>query len=396
MKNIVIPNFFKRIGAAFMDASLFGAIFIILYLAVSPLVMNGVFHYYDITDQIYDYEVFSHLFVDDKNDALTEVKDFTDEINESNLSYSYIGNLYTDKRVDANYVISHIEYYYVHYLTGENIELPTNVTTKTYDVDKDHMRNPNFNEAITVNELSGLPKDIYTVNFVKEVIFENKDYLTINEEGHIVLVENADQDNIRSFISSKINETGNHLVNSTYFSKLSNKRNILNYANIFACYIPPFLFVYLLFPLIFKNGQTLGKLSLGLCLVNKEGYKVTRPQVLLRFICFFVEITLFTFILSIHWLYSLATLGVGIVALMIATLISKKNRSLHDFLAGTIVIDYKKSTFFKNANEEAMYIEDMNKHLEDYSSSPIVDSKVIQIGSKVIDENEPKESVDKE
>lgn len=396
MKNIVLPHFFKRFLAAFMDAALCFFLFALLYYVVTPPVRNWIFHYNDLTDEIYDYRVGSHLHVVVNDTTIIEVKDYTDEVNESNRdSIRYLGDLYEGGNVDTNYVLSHLQYYFCNFLTGENIEIPAVADPNSFDIDGSHLRNKYYNETTTVGEKSGLPKDIYTVSFVKDTILEGKDYLEVAEDGILRIKEGTKVDNIKSFIKEKIDDSTLNLYSQRCYLDPYSKREILSLVSVFVSYGIAFSFVYLLFPMVLRNGMTLGKLSTGLCLVNKLGYKVTRPQVLLRFICFFVEISLFTFIIGIHWFTSMATLGVGIVALLIATLISKQKRSLHDFLAGTMVIDHNKSVFFKDANDEAMYEEDMNKHLKEYSEGPIIDAHVIQVGGKVI-EKEEKETVDKE
>ena len=90
-------------------------------------------------------------------------------------------------------------------------------------------------------------------------------------------------------------------------------------------------------------------------------------------------------------LTSLATLGIGILILLIATLISKDKRAPHDYAAMTIVIDEQKSVWFDSAEEEIKYADELEAKMAKYKNTKIIDKKVIQVGSTIIDEDVKKE-----
>lgn len=95
------------------------------------------------------------------------------------------------------------------------------------------------------------------------------------------------------------------------------------------------LVVYLILPLILKEGRTLGKLLLSLSVVSKDGYALQWWQFLLRF----VGITL-TFVLAIYTI-------LGSILISYTFMIFSKNyRALHDFLAISRVVDKKQSLIF--------------------------------------------------
>lgn len=115
--------------------------------------------------------------------------------------------------------------------------------------------------------------------------------------------------------------------------------------------------IYLLFPVIFKNGQTLGKKILKLGLANNEGYKFHNRQLLMRFmpygVCSLAIMLPFWNNMMVIFIILLIILLVSF-ALMMA---SPKRASLHDFCARTIVIDRKTSIIFNDFVEEAEYLE---------------------------------------
>lgn len=395
MKKIVKPNFFKRLFAALMDGLFFAVSFLSISFFVMPHVLNWTMNYSGIKAILTRYQHASHLYIvmqeNDKGKSdYIEVKDWTTKLDSSR---TYI-TIQLDELniVEPNYLLSHLQYYYTNFLTGKNIELPSDTQDYHFEPEKDYFVSPEYQNEITVDGVSYKQSEYYTNDFFKEKILENKEEYKLNEETGLFEYTGVDVDASKKYLKSKIYDARKHLYYSDFHVSYNRTLIIGDLIRYIPPYIIMFCIVYLLFPMIFKNGQTLGKITFSIGLVNKNGYKVTRPQILLRFLFFFMEITLFTFIVGfLNWA-SIATLGVGVTGLLIATLISKENRSLHDYVAGTMVCDIKKSVFFKNIDEEEQYVADVNKHVEDFHSKKVVDAHVIQVGSKVI---ESEEDIDK-
>ena len=117
------------------------------------------------------------------------------------------------------------------------------------------------------------------------------------------------------------------------------------------------ILAYFVMPIIFKNGKTVGKLVMGIGLVNKLGYDVTIPQLIMRFF-FLLVVVLGLLIVG----GSAFAIGAGLFVLVSYTLVifTKEHKAIHDYLAGTVAIDTKRSVWFKNASEEAKYTEKIN------------------------------------
>ena len=120
---------------------------------------------------------------------------------------------------------------------------------------------------------------------------------------------------------------------------------------------------YFVIPLIFKNGETIGKKVMHVCLVNKLGYQYKRIQLLPR--------VLFPMLLTIIIVFFAgfsiwAFIGVSVVLLIsfVFTIFTKDNKALHDYFAGTLVIDAKQSTWFKDINEEEKAEKDVASYVE--------------------------------
>ncbi|OQC09930.1 MAG: RDD family protein [Tenericutes bacterium ADurb.Bin087] len=99
--------------------------------------------------------------------------------------------------------------------------------------------------------------------------------------------------------------------------------------------------VFLVFPLFFKNGQTLGKKALKLGVTTRQGYKITVPWLLLRYFAF-----LFINLLS----NLLLPFVLPFISITIMTF-SKERRSAHDFIANTKVIDLPNSKVYETEAE---------------------------------------------
>ncbi len=122
------------------------------------------------------------------------------------------------------------------------------------------------------------------------------------------------------------------------------------------------LVFYFMIPMLLKDGRTLGKQIFGLSLVNKLGYKVTKSQIILRFLVF----GLFEILGSVYTMMGTILISYTIM------IFGKKNMSVHDWAASTRVIDGKRSVWFKNATEAAAYQTEIDKNVTKPSFSSLI------------------------
>jgi uncharacterized RDD family membrane protein YckC len=105
--------------------------------------------------------------------------------------------------------------------------------------------------------------------------------------------------------------------------------------------------IFLVFPLFFKHGQTLGKKLLKLGVTNRHGYKVGAWWLLLRYFAFLVINLLSNLLIPIV---------LPFISITIMTF-NRERRSAHDIIANTKVIDLLNSKVYSN---EAEFIEVQN------------------------------------
>ena len=122
------------------------------------------------------------------------------------------------------------------------------------------------------------------------------------------------------------------------------------------------LVVEFLLPLLFGNGQTLGKKVFSLCLVRVDGVKINGYQHFIRAILgkFTVE-TMIPVYVAVLLLQGQAVMVLVFVvaALLLAELVilsaTRNNSLLHDLMAGTVVVDYNTQRIFKTTDDLIAY-----------------------------------------
>ena len=106
-------------------------------------------------------------------------------------------------------------------------------------------------------------------------------------------------------------------------------------------------------PLILKNGQTVGKKVFGLCVMHKEGVRVSAIQMCFRTLLGKYTLETMPFVL---WFILTAYQALGIVVGFVISLLamaqaiilifSRANCAIHDKLCNTVVVDYHSQMIF--------------------------------------------------
>ena len=359
VKKIEQAGIARRILATIMDGSL--AIFIMLFLSslvLSPIA-NKAFHYSDKTAKLYHYQIASKLrFVctkddNDNIDKIYDIKELNDTPEETQDMMLY--NYETD---DLEFYKCRIKYYYLNYKTGVDVEAPDGVDVNEY-------KDPNWNVEID----GKLPSEIYTESWFNEKFGS----LTTKDDYRNAAYE-ATKD----------------LCEMDYYVKENKDIKWIQVFIIVPSILVSFSLFFILFPLIFKNGETLGKKTVNIGLVTKDGYSVKKRQIVLRQISLLLYVCLSSFILGVGYT-SIATLFLGVFIYFTATIISKTKRSPMDYLAYTYCIDTLKSVWFKDEFEEKEKIEQLEENMKKYHKGPVENKNIIQVGSEIVNEDIKKE-----
>ena len=123
-----------------------------------------------------------------------------------------------------------------------------------------------------------------------------------------------------------------------------------------------FLLLELLVPLLFRNGQTLGKKVFGVAVMREDGVKLTPMLLFVRAILgkYTVETMIPTLIVIMIYWDMIGILGtillLGILLLQLVMLYAGNTRQvLHDRLSHTIVVDYASQKIFDTPEDLIAY-----------------------------------------
>ena len=375
----------KRLFAGIMDAAVFLFTFFILALWVTTPIAKAGMHYDDYYLLGERYQLASHLFLAEKsddngNDIVVEVKDSTGNLRDYNAS-----TLYYSSNDNPNFYIKRIYYYYHNFKTGVDIELPID---KGFDAVNDHFVSPEYNTPIE----GVLPKDYYTNEWFSENIlkvnaedsFFQIDYTNPNYLESISLKDESKKAEAVSFLKNKAVEATNEMYYSSYYGEINNKIKYIQFYIFGVAFTLSFAAYFIVIPLIFKDGETLGKKSMHISVISFNGYSAKKRQILFREILLFITVSLLGIVVGIG-LTSLAIISLGVVILFLLTLIPKTKRSAFDFAAYTVVVDSIHSTWFKDALDEKRHEEELEDNMSKYKKYIPDEEKVLQVGSTIVD-----------
>lgn len=122
--------------------------------------------------------------------------------------------------------------------------------------------------------------------------------------------------------------------------------------------------VHFLFPLMFKNGQTLGKKIFGLAVTRSNSVKLRAPILFARSILgvYAIETMFPVFLVVMIVLGKLGTIGLITLALFLILQVgvmvyTPTNSAIHDLLADTVVVDMASQEIFETEEERLQYVQ---------------------------------------
>ena len=115
-------------------------------------------------------------------------------------------------------------------------------------------------------------------------------------------------------------------------------------------------------PLLFGNGQTVGKKIFSLCLVRTDGVKINTLQLFTRVVLGKYAVGVMIPVYAAIMIYLnvpkllLLVLAAGLLIAQIISFLFTRNHSLlHDKMAGTVVVDYGSQRIFKSTEDLIEY-----------------------------------------
>ena len=383
----------KRLFAAIMDAAVFIFVFFCLAFLVMWPIINEAMGYKDTIALGRRYQLASHLFFAEKKDDndnydVLEVKDTNGNLGDYHQEVLYFYN-----SNNPSFYINRLYYYYHNFKTGLDIELPKSTEEKTFDPIEDHFVSPDYKTKID----GLLPENYYTNAWFSENILrigKEDSYIKIDtaKEDYlesIVLIDETKKDAAIDYLKDASREAVKELYYSDFYQDVEKKIEGLQIFMFVPSYLVSFGIFYFLFPLIFKDGETLGKKTMHIAVISFDGYKVKKRQIILRETLLLLGITVSGIVIGIG-ITSLATMCLGALILFVITMFSKVKRSPHDFASFTIVIDANTSVWFDNPEDEARHEKELQTNMSKYNKY-VENKNLIQVGTEILDEDLKKE-----
>lgn len=123
-----------------------------------------------------------------------------------------------------------------------------------------------------------------------------------------------------------------------------------------------YLIIEFIVPLIFKNGQTLGKKIFGIGLMRTDGVKISTVQLFIRTVLGKYTLETMVPVLIIIMIYfnfigifGTLILGALLVLQTVVYFTSKTKALLHDIISGTVAVDMGSQMIFDNENDMIEY-----------------------------------------
>lgn len=334
-----------RYVAVIVDFAIWLALFLGLYFGCFCFVVSSKTSYYG--EILETYRLDSHIAVkgEDGKIGFSPSTDWHDHQNNVEAFYfRYLGQNPSEGEVSA----PKQEYYE---MFDEKVA-PESITREFYNTHVLRITQEDPEGAIS-ESLFTLPKD-GEGNYIRDGIatFRAQRYDSTVKQ----LIDITEDDKL-AFFKARTTEAFLILSAQTFYTDNSNALFFFTTLAVTCSLIVGSLIVYVLMPLIFKKGQTIGKkvFKIGLC--NYEGYSLADYQIFLRYVPLFLLLSaqlipnVFSSILMIVIIYTL----VFMISFTFAVA-SPKKCALHDFAARTIVVDLSTSIIFDNQILEEEYL----------------------------------------
>ena len=328
------PMMVNRLGAAALDL----AIYILLSLII--ITIAGVFL--------------------NRGSALSDAKLLINEhIKSSHLSkyeekHGYV--TYNDDDLlslsddDNAFIINQLAYFYLSYLTGENIQ-----EGFTYSLDKDTpviddiLPKTYYSVAYFNENVLSLPKEsespindyfIYQKNgeendYTKIGVI-NPNYIIKEQTNNGVIKHIVRETKLLNFLSDVYDKAVKLFYNQSFIKQADNTIYTINTILMFAATMPSFIAFYIIIPLCSPFGKTIGKHLLSIAVVSSHGFIIKKWQVLLRGLPILAA-TVYICLVSSLYYQLMAPLVILLISLGFL-LFDPRRRALHDFMANTSVI----------------------------------------------------------
>lgn len=189
--------------------------------------------------------------------------------------------------------------------------------------------------------------------------------LTVEEMNDLTEAEKAHYNEVQEIINK----------DTEFIALYSSMMNLIILIVVFSVLLG-FLFLEFLVPLLFKNGQTLGKKIFGIGLMRKDGVKITPVMLFVRTVLgkYTIETMIPVFVIVMIFFGYMGIFGsVIIMAIffiqLIMVLATKAHTAIHDKMAGTVMVDMQSQLIFDTYEDLLSYKQKLHKDMVEQTES---------------------------
>lgn len=359
-RHTVMAPIGRRIGATMVDAAITLLMTLVLYFGGTSLIFSSAF-----------LEKQSYLYTEEYHSHLIKFENETRSTYSSDVPYETYMDI--------------LQYYYLCYLTGENV-----VPTSDYTGDIEFFKAPNYKEYVPGTEV--YPKDYYTVQWFNRNVLEievdvptektsayftyqtdefgnpDKTKVGIKRDKHysqsteqeVPITDNE----VSNFLSKKYREAYlGSLCQMDFYKTVNDELGLLTSISWIIPISLAAIISYVIIPVFTSNSATIGKKCFKLGLCGIDGYSMEKWRLILRVVPLIVTFVGMFFIPMTSYYFSFVLGGVVLMASVALYAASPKHCALHDYAARTMCIDAQSSIIFDNQVEEEEFIlaEDLNQ-----------------------------------
>ena len=115
-----------------------------------------------------------------------------------------------------------------------------------------------------------------------------------------------------------------------------------------------YLLLEFLVPLLFKNGQTLGKKIFGVALMRNDGVRIGHVTLFVRTVLGKYAVETMIPIMAVMMLF-FGNLNIVVLGIVLILSVTRKHSLIHDLLADTVAVDMASQMIFNSTDELVAY-----------------------------------------
>lgn len=313
----------SRVGAVILDVATVVLFWMLASLALSA-VLDKTHNYTNLVNQFTLQQVSSKLYyVNEEKTDITSTKISNNDIGEATYLF------YTEYMKNYKEVVGEDpkEYYFVNIL---KVDEPTS-----------------FYVRETLPEPQPSPKQDTSSNTSSSSnSTDDEEYKPYVPNG-LTLKEDAKIADVLAFERGNFDAASKLFTEYSVYSKYIVASNTYFVWTVFIVILSVLIF-YFTIPMLLGNGRTLGKLAVGLLVVNQHGYQIKSLQLIIRAVsAAFIALLLLVVPNGAFIFVALAALFISLTLVVF----TKNSRSMHCFLSQSKVIKAKEAIVFKDEQQ---------------------------------------------